>query len=302
MEFGRLESVDGVDFRLPPDLAENAARLDAGRRGHDADLRIGMASWSDPGLVARLGGGGTPAGVLRAHAAAVPANELNSTFYGFEGERMRRWGSGVPAGFHFCPKLPRAITHDRGLDADDVMEAFVRAVEEFGDRRGPLWFALPPTFGPDRFRALERFLRTWSDGIPLAAEVRDERWFRAGPWGEVTSLLDELGVTLILTDTAGRRDAAHMRLTTSTAFVRFVANALHPSDYARLDDWAERLAAWADAGLERAYFFLHQRDEAQTVDLADHLEARLAERGHAVLGPWRERTEYAPPGRQLGLF
>jgi uncharacterized protein YecE (DUF72 family) len=262
---------------------------------------MGMASWSEPGLAARLGGDG-PVGVLRAHAAAVPANELNSTFYGYTRERFARWAAASPPGFRFCPKLPRAVTHEHGLDgADDEMGRFVAASEALGDRRGPTWFALPPYVGPDRFGDLARFLERWAPELELAVEVREERWFGAA-FEDLCRMLRDLDVTLIVTDTAGRRDCAHMRLTAPRAFVRFVANALHPSDFARLDDWAARLADWSSRGLREAYLFLHQRDESQTVDLAEHLEARLAAAGRPVLGPWRERTRYAPPGRQLGLF
>ncbi|MEM9380203.1 MAG: DUF72 domain-containing protein [Planctomycetota bacterium] len=303
MEFGRLPSVDGVDFALPDDPPANAAVLSRAEGDAPADLRIGMASWSDPGLAARLGGGDA-LGVLRAHASAVPAHELNSSFYGYTRERFARWAGAAPPGFLFCPKLPSAITHERLLeDADEEMERFVRATEALGDRRGRTWFALPPFVGPDHYDRLLGFLDRWAPELSLAVEVREERWFRsAAGFADLCGALEELDVALIVTDAAGRRDCAHMRLTTRTAFVRFVANALHPTDLTRLDDWAERLARWAGAGLERAYFFLHQRDEAQTVDLAEHLERRLAERGIPVLAPWRARTRYEPPGRQLGLF
>ncbi|MEM1447724.1 MAG: DUF72 domain-containing protein [Planctomycetota bacterium] len=303
MEFGRLPSVDGIDFTLPPDPAENAAVLARAGEAGAVDLRIGMASWSDPGLAARLGGGDA-LGVLRAHASAVPAHELNSSFYGYTRERFARWAGAAPPGFLFCPKLPSSITHERVLEgADDEMEAFVRATEALGDRRGLTWFALPPFVAPDHYDRLLAFLERWAPEVPLAVEMREERWFRSrAGFADLCGALEELGVTLILTDTAGRRDCAHVRLTTRTAFVRFVANALHPSDFTRLDEWADRLARWADGGLERAYVFLHQRDEAETVDLADHLERRLAERGLPVLAPWRARTRYEPPGRQLGLF
>lgn len=83
--------------------------------------------------------------MLRAHSAAVPSNELNSTFYGYTVERFTRWAAAVPEGFLFCPKLPRAITHDGMLEGvEEEMGAFVRATESLGAHRGLTWFALPP--------------------------------------------------------------------------------------------------------------------------------------------------------------
>jgi len=61
-------------------------------------------------------------------------------------------------------------------------------------------------------------------------------------------------LTLLLTDTAGRRDVLHQRLTSKTAFIRFVANDLHATDYKRMDEWITRLKNWIDNGLEEIYF------------------------------------------------
>ena len=306
MEFGRLPDIRGVDFTLPVDPARNRLLLEGARAASplgDGDLRVGLPSWSDPGLVGRLGGK-SPAGVLRAHGAAVPSNELNSTFYGYTAERFTRWAAAVPEGFLFCPKLPRAITHDGMLEGvEEEMGTFVRATESLGAHRGLTWFALPPFFGAERLGTLAAFLEEWAGELPLALEVRDPSWFRdPGATEALFGLLEALFVTAIITDTAGRRDCAHMALSTPKTLIRFVGNGLHPSDFERLDRWAERLLRWSDRGLEQAFIFFHQQDEAQTLDLAEHLERRLTAAGHPVLGPWRRASGFIPPGAQLGLF
>ena len=299
MEFGRLDDISGVDWTLPPDDPSCADVLGGAPR--PVDLRIGVATWSDAGLVARLGGGARDA--LGTHARALPANELNSTFYGDTEERFTRWGSQVPRGFLFCPKLPSRISHERVLEgADEEMAAFVERSARLGASRGPLWFALPPFVGPPAFDVLRAFVERWSSEVELAVEVREERWFHGRARADLTALLRANGATWILTDTAGRRDAAHMTLTTRQAFVRFVGNGLDPTDLTRLDAWAARIAAWARAGLERAFVFLHQRDEARTIDLAEHLDAALSRLGFPILGPWREGSGHAPPRQQLDLF
>jgi uncharacterized protein YecE (DUF72 family) len=61
----------------------------------------------------------------------------------------------------------------------------------------------------------------------------------------------------VITDTAGRFDVIHQRLTTKTAFIRFTANDLHPTDYQRLDKWILRVNNWTSNGLEHLYFFMH---------------------------------------------
>ena len=150
MEFGRLPSVDHIDFRMPDEPSWNERALASARAARPSpglvglDLRMGMASWSDPGLVQRLGG--TRASALSVHARAMPANELNTTFYGYSKERLESWRDAVPEGFRFCPKLPRSITHDLMLvDAEGEMGRFVEATEALGAARGLTWFALPPS-------------------------------------------------------------------------------------------------------------------------------------------------------------
>lgn len=300
MKFGRLEDVEGVDFTLPPDAARNAGVL-GGRRATAPRALVGTSGWSDAGHVGRLYPSGTRrAGFLAAYARAFPAVELNSTYYGVDPERIAVWARSVPQRFRFCPKLPSSVSHDRRLrDCDAEMESFAAALAGFGDRLGRAWTVAPPGFDRAHLPDLTSFVEAWAPRLPLAVELRHPDWFSDpalnDAWGE---LFEAHGVVAILTDVAGRRDVLHMRLTAPETFVRFVGNALHPSDFQRLDDWAERLGAWIDRGLETAYLFLHMADEPQTVDLAAHLLPRLGRRAGLEL-------EVSTPGAadgQLELF
>lgn len=285
MEFGKLPSVDGVDLRLPADARANAgflARL-ARRRpaGTTPSLLVGTATWGDRRLVGKLYPHGTrPSDFLRAYALAFRTNELNSTYYGVEPARIARWVDAVPPGFRFCPKFPASITHELGLDAAEAeIEAFLAALGGFGDRLGRAWVLLPPDFGPRRFPALASFVARTAGRAALAVELRHPDWFTdRGALEAVGALFEQHDVAAILCDVAGRRDVLHMRLTSRAAFVRFVGNGLHPSDFTRLDEWIERLGSWLDGGLETAYFFLHQPEDHETYELARYLLPRLSER------------------------
>lgn len=318
MEFGRLPNVDAVDFTLPrPEpgstgpwkqwLASGSPSGSPSGSASGCDVRLGMASWADPGLAKRLGASVTPGGSvkrgLQSYGLAMPTIELNTTFYGYSEGRFESWRDQVPKGFSFLPKLPRTITHEQGLAASESeMGRFVEATEALGTKRGDLWLALPPYVGPSEFRALEDFLARWRPIVPLAVEVREPRWFRGAVLEDLARLLLDHDVPFIITDTAGRRDVLHMRVTAPRTMVRFVANGLHPTDFTRLDEWARVLALWAQEGLREAQFFFHQRDEAQTVDLADHMEGCLAGLGLTSIAPWRESTGFGATGTQLDLF
>jgi uncharacterized protein YecE (DUF72 family) len=88
-------------------------------------------------------------------------------------------------------------------------------------------------------------------------------------------LLETHGITNVLVDTAGRRDLMHMRLTTPTAFIRWVGANDPKSDRARLDDWIERIAKWKRAGLQKLFFFVHHNYEVESPALAAHFIKRL---------------------------
>eukprot|EP01093_Parvamoeba_rugata_P008600 TRINITY_DN24542_c0_g1_i1.p1 TRINITY_DN24542_c0_g1~~TRINITY_DN24542_c0_g1_i1.p1 ORF type:complete len:100 (+),score=19.78 TRINITY_DN24542_c0_g1_i1:33-302(+) len=66
----------------------------------------------------------------------------------------------------------------------------------------------------------------------------------------------------------------HMRLTNSRAFVRYVG-ANHQSDYARLDDWVERLKLWKANGIEEIDLFVHQNIEKESPLLSAYLIKQL---------------------------
>jgi uncharacterized protein YecE (DUF72 family) len=58
-----------------------------------------------------------------------------------------------------------------------------------------------------------------------------------------------------------------MRLTNREAFIRFVGNSLHPTDYTRIDDWVKRIKKWLSKGIERVYFMMHMHDERYSPEL-----------------------------------
>lgn len=79
----------------------------------------------------------------------------------------------------------------------------------------------------------------------------------------------------MITDTAGRRDCVHMDLTNKHAFVRFVGNDLHETDYTRINYWVSRIGGWLDTGLEELNFFMHQQDEKNTPVLLTYFIEKL---------------------------
>jgi uncharacterized protein YecE (DUF72 family) len=135
---------------------------------------------------------------------------------------------------------------------------------------------LPPYFTPQHLPLLENFLNELPSGFELAIEFRHHDWFKGSVQARSGfDLLEKKGISTVLSDVAGRRDVLHMRLTTPVAFIRFIGNRLHPSDFTRTDSWLERLAQWKQQGLKQLYFFTHEPDNALAPDLAAYLIPKM---------------------------
>jgi uncharacterized protein YecE (DUF72 family) len=107
-------------------------------------------------------------------------------------------------------------------------------------------------------------------------EVRHHNWFsKEKIREELFDFLSENNFGAVITDTAGRRDCAHMFLTVPKAFIRYVGNSLHETDYARCDAWVQRIKYWLDNGLKEIYFFMHMHDEARSPELTIYLVEKL---------------------------
>ena len=61
-----------------------------------------------------------------------------------------------------------------------------------------------------------------------------------------------------------------MKLTTPLAFIRFVGNNMHPTDFTRIDSWVERIKTWIDKGLKEIYFFIHNHEELNSPELCKY--------------------------------
>ncbi len=209
---------------------------------------------------------------LTYYATQFNSIELNATFYGMPSpEQVTTWAEKTPEDFKFFPKITNTVSHFRRLkEITDVVTQYVMSVQNFGQKLGMVFLQLHDNFKPKDFDRLEKFVHDWPQEIPLAIELRNSEWFSdEAIFNKTCELFTQYNIANIIVDTAGRRDMLHMRLTTPTAFIRYVG-ANHESDYQRLDDWLERLTEWKKEGLENVYFFVHQNIEKASPLLSAH--------------------------------
>lgn len=274
MKFGQVEDPSIIDFSIPKTPQVSIDLLERNRINKPLEVYIGCAKWNKNDLK-----GFYPRGTkdeLAYYSTQFNSIELNATFYNSPSKaQVETWKDKTPDGFKFFPKIPQSISHfGRLLNSEEKVKAFVDSTVLFEEKLGMAFLQLIDNFKPKDFDRLESFLKEFPKGYPLAVEVRNEEWFREPTAERYYKLLEETNKTNILVDTAGRRDMMHMRLTTPTAFVRYVG-ANHPSDYTRLDEWVKTILAWKEAGLQKLYFFIHQNIEIESPLLAAHFIEKL---------------------------
>jgi uncharacterized protein YecE (DUF72 family) len=186
------------------------------------------------------------------------------------------WKSKTPKDFKFFPKITNTVSHFKRLkDVKPVVEEFCNAISAFEEKLGMVFLQLHDNFKPKDFDRLEKFVKEFPKGIPLAVEVRNSDWFTDATIAkQYYELLEKNKVSNIIVDTAGRRDMLHMRLTTPVAFIRYVG-ANHETDYQRLDDWLVRIKLWKEQGLQHLYFFVHQNVEKASPLLSAYFIKKL---------------------------
>jgi uncharacterized protein YecE (DUF72 family) len=215
---------------------------------------------------------------LRHYSRRFNTIELNSSFYAIpDPKTVEHWRETVPENFRFGPKVVQTVSHQKDIRFSQAqLRSFCEVMKKLGDQLGVSFLQLPPHWGPEHQEDLFRILDALPEGYRLAVEFRHPHWYANHELPE--SLISELrmrGVGTVVTDTAGRRDVVHSCLSTPWGVVRFLANQLHPSDFVRLDDWTDRLVAWADAGVEEVYFFVHQPDNVQIPELEHYMATNL---------------------------
>lgn len=281
MDFGKVaqEQLDTIDFTLPAEPAANSGVL-TGSRVSRPEVYLGIPRWGDRSWVGRVYPRGTKeAAYMEQYIKQFNAHELNATHYKiYTPEEIGKWAARARGrDFKFCPKVPQLISHYSNFSkVFDQTSAFLEGVLAFGENLGPIFLQVSESYAPGRRDALFKYLASLPTDLSFFLEVRHPQWFADGVVRkELFDTLRSINVGAVITDTAGRRDCTHMHLPVAKTFVRFVANLLHPTDYNRLDAWAERLTYWINNGLQELYFFVHMPDEMYGPELVAYLIDKL---------------------------
>jgi len=305
MKFGKLDSIDLVDFSLPSSSANALHHLQNLEKTNQLPkFYIGCTGWSMKEWVGNTyPKGAKPKDFLNYYGEQFNTIELNTTHYRIPDEMtIEKWKNETPDDFRFCPKIPQSISHGRDLGiSGNNIGLFCDRIRLLNEKMGCCFMQLPPYFDTKRVDLLRQFLTNFPKDIPLSIEFRHENWFnQSAVFQDLMDFFRVNNIATVITDVAGRRDVLHQEITSSKLIIRFVGNALHPTDYSRIDRWIEELQKLFEAGLQEVYFFPHEPDNILAPQLARYVFEQAQKHLKVITrGPDLEKHR---EGEQMSLF
>jgi uncharacterized protein YecE (DUF72 family) len=277
----------------------------------------GLKTWVGPFFPA----GTKQRDFLAAYSRRLNTVEGNTTFYALpDAATVQRWRDETPAGFRFCFKVPQEISHRRRLvNADDITADFIDRLHLLGDRRGPAFLQLPPTFSAPHLPQLAAFLQKWPPEFQLAVEPRHADFFGRAE-ADFESLLREHHAVRCVFDTtalfslaAATSDEVHEAQARKPkfavrrppaepfSFTRFVAMPEVPANETWLAPWAAHVAEGLRGGRD-VYFFLHHPDDTHAPAVARLMHRLISQHVDVpALPEWGEDGGHEAPA-QASLF
>ncbi len=274
---------------------------------------VGCPVWSFKGWVGNFYPKGTkPADFLREYARRVTTIEGNTTFYAVPAAKtIEQWVEQTPDTFRFCPKIPKAISHEGKLmDYADRARAFVDVMRGLGSRLGPMFLQLPPRYGPSLLADLSAFLASWESSVRLAVEVRHLEWFEPPHDQALDDLLARHNMARVTIDTRPIRSLAGdeslagsayesllearerkpdvpviPKRTADFVFVRYIGHPQMEVNRPLLDEWGNYFAGEMESGAE-VFMFCHSPDNLIAPTLCREIHARVASRVGIAPLPW----------------
>ncbi len=308
MKFGHVSDneLDKVDFSLPAEPPGNAGVL-GGKPVPKPVFYIGCANRGTREWIGKIYPKGTKeADYLDEYVHHFNSIEFNATHYQVYGPAIiSKWAEKAKGrDFKFCPKVPQIISHYSGFNnVDQLTDSFLEGILAFGEHLGPVFLQLGEKFSPANKKNLFRYLASLPTDLTFFLEVRHPDWLIGQEKKELFDTLRSLKIGAVITDTAGRRDCAQMELTLPKTFIRYVGNSLHPTDYTRMDVWAQRMKYWLDQGLEEIYFFMHTHGEVHAPEMIVYLADKMNEiAGLQIPKPVFIKPESPTGGQQISLF
>ena len=221
---------------------------------------------------------------LSYYASLNTSVEINSSFYKVpKPATVLKWAESVPSHFRFTFKVPKAVTHAKGMQFNaDELAIFAEAVSQVGDKRGCLLVQLPPSVKIDKQEELEGILECLASDAKewkIAVEFRDLSWYNSGMY----RLLQSFGASIVVHDLP-RSATPPVPIASDFIYLRFHGpDGTYRGSYEEtfLLSYAKRIALWVKEGREvYAYFNNTMGDALKNLEtLNSMVERHVAENG-----------------------
>lgn len=276
---------------------------------------VGCPIWSWKGWVGNFYPEGTkPSEFLGEYTRRLTTVEGNTTFYAVPSQKtLEGWLEDMPPTFRFCPKVPKAISHEGKL-MDNVERAreFIGIMGQLGTRLGPMFLQLPPRYSPKLIGDLTAFLSLWPREVRLAVEVRHLDWFDTPHDESLNDLLSEFSMARVTIDTRPIRaldgdeilaGSVYQSLlearerkpdvpvvpkrTADFIFVRYIGHPEVESNNAYLKEWGNYLIPQLQEGAD-VYMFCHSPNNLAAPWLCRKIYAQVEKEVSLPPLPWNE--------------
>ena len=287
---------------------------------------IGCPIWSFKGWVGNFYPEGTkPAEFLREYSRRLTTVEGNTTFYAVPSQdTLEGWLAQMHETFRFCPKVPKAISHEGKLmeNIERALE-FIKVMSQLGTRLGPMFLQLPPRYSPKLLPDLQAFLAAWPLEVRLAVEVRHLDWFDSPQDEALDQLLMEHNMARVTIDTRPIRDLDGDKIlagsvyqsllearerkpdipvvpkrTADFVFVRYIGHPQLDNNFPLLDEWADYFLSQLREGAD-VYAFCHSPENMTAPWICKELHQRVAKEVPIAPLPWNAIESDKPEQPQL---
>jgi uncharacterized protein YecE (DUF72 family) len=261
--------------------------------------------------------GTKPSEFLREYTRRLTTVEGNTTFYAVPAQKtLEGWMEEMPSTFRFCPKVPKAISHEgRLLDNVGRAQGFIDLMRQLGDRLGPMFLQLPPRYSPKLLGDLQAFLTEWPQDVRLAVEVRHLDWFDTPHDESLNELLTRHNMARVTIDTRPIRDLSGEDIlagsvyqsllearerkpdvpvvpkrTCDFIFVRYIGHPEIELNSSYLQEWGEYLIPQLQDGAD-VYMFCHSPNNFAAPYLCRKIYAQVEKEVALPPLPWNELAD-----------
>lgn len=282
MEFGKLANVDHIQWNIPNCDHNSLTALNVNNSSFS--VYFGAPAWVNKKWIGEI----YPEKIksneyLAYYSRSFTTIELNSSHYHIPTqEQCSRWIAQTPQEFQFCPKVYQEISHTPGgMRNTKLILEWLKFMHIIQPRLGLCFIQLPPTFTYNDKYDLFVFLKQWPDDFKLAVEFRHSSWFDGDSnqrtiKPSVRDYFQSRGISLVVTDVAGKREVLHGSVT-GDCFVIRLNGYLHSSDEVRSKMWAQRLQLLKTHGLSKAYCFMHQPGDEKILEFTKTFMSQINE-------------------------